>query len=60
MRITLQNRIQFTVISIVAVLSLFLCFFFPARQRQQIQNSFVDATQALAVTVSLGVQIGLE
>ncbi len=60
MRITLQNRIQFTVISIVAVLSLFLCFFFPARQRQQIQDSFADATQALAVTVALGVQIGLE
>ena len=60
MRLTFQNKILFAVISIVAVLSLFLSFFFPARQQQQIRESFAEATQSLAVTVALGVQIGLE
>ena len=60
MRLTFQNKILVAVISIVAVLSLFLSFFFPARQQQQIRESFAEATQSLAVTVALGVQIGLE
>lgn len=60
MRITLQNKVQGTVISIVALLSVFLCFFFPSRQSNQIRESFEDATQSLALTVALGVQIGWE
>ncbi len=60
MRLTFQNKILFAVISIVAVLSLFLCFFFPARQQQQIRDGFAEATQSLAVTVALGVQIGMD
>ena len=52
MRITLQNRIQFTVISIVVVLSLFLCFFFPARQWKQIQDSLWNV-RLTAIFVSL-------
>ncbi len=60
MRLTFQNKILFAVVSIVSVLSLFLCFFFPARQQQQIRDSFAEATHSLAVTVALGVQIGLE
>ena len=60
MRLTFQNKILFAVVSIVSVLSLFLCFFFPARQQQQIRDSFSEATHSLAVTVALGVQIGLD
>lgn len=58
--LNLQNKIQFSVLSIVAVLSVLLCFFFPARQEQQLRESFERATQSLAVTVALGVEIGLE
>ena len=59
MQWNLQNKIQLSVFALVAMLSLLLSVFFPARQRQQIQANFERATQSLAVTVALGVEIGL-
>lgn len=59
MPFSLGQKIQFSVTGIVAVLSLLLGFFFPLQQEQQLQESFERATQSLAVTVALGVEVGL-
>ena len=59
MQFSLGKKIQIAVTGIVAVLSILLGFFFPLRQEQQLHESFERATQSLAVTVALGVEIGL-
>jgi signal transduction histidine kinase/CheY-like chemotaxis protein len=59
MSLSLGQKIQIAVIGIVAGLSILLGFFFPLRQQQQLQESFERATHSLAVTVALGVEIGL-
>ncbi len=55
--LSLQNRIQITVTTLVAGLAFFLCYFFPMLQERQLRESFADASHSLAETVAMGVQI---
>lgn len=60
MLLSLKTKIMGAVVGLVFSLSLFFMFVFPLHQQQQIEESFEDATESLAVTVALGVQIAME
>ena len=60
MRLKLKNKILITVLLNLVLLSVVLFVFFHTQQRAEIMNGFNKNTEALAVTVMLGVQIGLE
>ncbi|RME00308.1 MAG: methyl-accepting chemotaxis protein [Calditrichaeota bacterium] len=60
LRMNFKNEIRITVIGLVVMLSVFTLYFFPSRQKTDLLNSFHREIQALAETVALGVQIGLE
>jgi methyl-accepting chemotaxis protein len=60
MRLKFQTKIRLTVIGVVAILSLFMAIFFPAREKKLLEESFDRELYLLAETVALGVNIGLK
>ena len=60
MLLSLKTKILIAVVGLVFFLSLFFVYIFPIHQQRQLQKSFVEATESLAVTVALGVQIAME
>ena len=59
LRITIRRRIMASVIGIVAAVSLFSFFFFPAQQSRVLRRSFQGEVTSIAQTVALGVTISL-
>ena len=60
MRWSLKFKILSAVVGLVFFLSLFFIYIFPLHQQRQIRKSFEESTEALAVTVALGVQIAMD
>ena len=60
MKLTLRKRIRLSILAIIAMLSIFTLFFFPARQRRVLRESFDHDVAETAKTVALGVSIGMK
>lgn len=58
--ISLKHKILASVLGLVAVLSLFFVYLFPAHQQRQVEENFAETTRSLASTVALGVKIALD
>ena len=60
MRFSIRHKIQVTVISIILGVSLSIYLFFNSQQVRLLEEEFIRSSHSLAVTVALGIQIGLE
>lgn len=60
MTFSLRTKILATVITIVLAVSLSLVIIFGQQQKTLLRDGFEEATQSLAVTVALGIQIGFD
>ncbi|MBL4716238.1 MAG: SpoIIE family protein phosphatase [Bacteroidia bacterium] len=59
MKISFQNKIRLTVISIVLLFSTFMFLYYPAKQLKMMQNNYNNEVHNTAKTVALGVKIAL-
>ncbi|PLX23924.1 MAG: hypothetical protein C0600_13985 [Ignavibacteria bacterium] len=58
-RFTVRQKIQLPTILFIALLSLFMWFYFPYEQRNALRDSFRNEVQSLAQMVATGVTLGL-
>jgi len=59
MQISLQNKIRFTVVSIVLLFAPFMFFYFPNHEKKLMLENYDKEIQKTAQTVALGVKIAL-
>ena len=59
MVLTVKSKILLTVLSVVMMFSLFILFYYPARQNRYLIENFNNEIDNFAKTVALGVKIAL-